>query len=139
MILDIVIPDKNSFFTLFAHGEHLRKVYLKDKGVTTLSYLENSVVYLFYTYPTHRVACVIRNNSGQSSLPGLSKNVSLLFSVHASKVDKLHRAFSFLNRRGVAFTLPDDFYLRLFFILSQRGKINYGALRELLDNSSKHQ
>ena len=138
MILDITIPDKNSFFSLYAIGEHTRKVYIEKDKATILSYFENAIIYLFYTYPTHRVACVIRNEPGSTSLPCLSRNISLLFSVHASKVDKLHRAFFFLNKRGIAFSLPDSFYLRLYFIVSQRGKINYGALRKLLDDIAKN-
>lgn len=137
-LLDIIIPDKNSFFSLYSYGEHLRKVYVKEKCITIITYEENSIVYLFYTYPTHREACIIRNSPGPGTLlPNLSKKISLLFSVQASKVDKLHRAFNYLNKRGLAYSLPDSFYLRLFYILSQKGKINYAALRELLENTPK--
>jgi hypothetical protein len=128
----VTIPDENRFYSLFSDGPHSWKSYDGRLKTTRLVYPKNAVVILYYTYPTHREACVVRNNSGSCSLPGLSKKVSRLFSVQASKVDKLKRAAGFLKKHSPgAFSFDDGFYLRLFFILSQRGKLNYPALLQL--------
>ena len=136
--LEVVIPNHNAFYTLFADGPHSWKTYAKDKQAALLTYARNAVIILYYTYPTHREACVIRNTgSGAVLLPGLSKKVSLLFSVHASRVDKLKRAVGYLNKHaGGAYTWPDDFYIRLLYLIEQRGKINYTALGKLAEDST---
>lgn len=130
----ITIPDHNAFYSLYADGPHVWKTYDQAGKTTTLCYPPGSAVALYYTYPNHREACVIRNLpdvSGAVPLPGLSRRVSILCGVRASKVDKLRRAVGFLRARGIAFALPDGFYIRLRFILDQRGPLNYTALRKL--------
>jgi hypothetical protein len=136
--LVVLIPDKNSFYSLYADGLFLRKVYVREAEQTLIHFGKNAVLVLYYTYPTHREACVIRNSpSGSRWLPGLSKPVSLLFSVHASRVDKLRRAVGFLNANGGgAYGHDDGFYIRLSFILSRRGKISCFALRSLLNRKA---
>jgi hypothetical protein len=136
--LVVTIPDKNNFYSLYADGLFIRKSYIKDLEVTRIFYDQNQVVFLFYTYPTHREACAVRNTpAGSRWFPGLSKPVSLLFSVHASRVDKLRRAVGFLNtHEGGAYSWDDGFYIRLLFILSRRGGINYFSLRRLAEDSA---
>ena len=138
--LMVTIPDENRFYSLYSDGAHAWKHYYAGRKATRLVYPKDAVVFLYYTYPTHREACVVRNDSGSRSLPGrllpsrllpgLSKKVSLLFSVQASKVDKLKRAAGFLKKHA-ARPFDDCFYTRLFFIVSQRGKLNYPALANL--------
>jgi hypothetical protein len=135
--LIVTIPDKNNFYSLYADGIPARKSYLKDLETTRLFYAPGSLLFLYYTYPTHREACAVRNVPGSALLPGLSKPVSLLFSVQASRVDKLRRTVGFLNANGGAYSYHDGFYIRLAFILSQRGKINYFALRRLAADTAK--
>ena len=136
--LVIIIPDETSFYSLYADGVHSRKVYFKETGETYLSYPPGSVVFLFYTYPNHRAVTCVRNMPGKVDLPALSKKVTALFTVHASKVDKLKRAIGFLNKNaGGAYQFGDDFYLRLYFVLQQRGKLNYIALRNLAERFAK--
>jgi hypothetical protein len=133
----VTIPDHNAFYTLFAQGPHSWKMYDSAKHASLITYPHNAVVFLYYTYPTYRGACVIRNTvpeSGGVLLPGLSGRVAPLFRVQASKVDKLKRAASFLNKHSAgACAFDDGFYTRLFFLLQQRGKINYIALRKLTE------
>jgi len=132
--LIITIQDNTPFYSLFADGMYSRKTYIKESGSTLLAYAPGSVVALYYTYPTHRAASVVRHVPGGAELPGLSKKVRVLFTVHASKVDKLKRAVGFLNKHsGGAYQFPDGFYLRLYFILLRRGKLNYIALRKLVE------
>jgi hypothetical protein len=98
------------------------------------AYEKEALVFLYYTYPAHRAASVIRNVPGQAALPGLSKKVAVLFTVHASKADKLKRAAGFLNKNANgAYRFADGFYTRLYFILQQRGKLNYQALQSLTE------
>jgi len=136
--LEITIPDHNSFYTLFSDGPHAWKTYDRQKKHSLLYYAPGTVVILYYTYPTFREACVVRNvlTENAVALPGLSKKVSMLFRVRASRVDKLKRAAGWLNKhsRG-AFAHEDGFYTRLVFLLEQRGKLNYAALGKLADNS----
>jgi hypothetical protein len=130
--LVVTIPDEPSFYSLYADGLYSRKVYHKETGETCLAYPEGSVVFLYYTYPNHRAVTCVRNVPGKAALPGLSKMVSVLFTVHASRVDKLKRAVGHLNEHaGGAYRFGDDFYLRLWFVLMQRGKLNYVGLRNL--------
>lgn len=133
--LVVTIPDENRFYSLFADGLFTRKVYVKGSNTTLITYDENVIVVLYYTYPTHREACVIRNTAaGTTFLPGLSKKVTVLFSVYASQVDKLRRAVAFLNRNsGGAYSRNDGFYIRLSFLASRRGRINYAALGKLAE------
>jgi hypothetical protein len=129
----VTVPDENRFYSLYSDGLHAWKSYDGRRKATRLVYPENAVVFLYYTYPTHREACVIRNAPGACSLPGLSKKVSLLFSVQASRVDKLKRAAGFLKKRfeGGAYAFGDGLYIRLFFIVSRRGKLSYPTLEKL--------
>ena len=136
--LEITIPDFNSFYSLYSEGIHSWKTYDQAKKQTLLYYPHNSVVVLYYTYVTYREACVIRfyNNNSGISLPGLSKKVNVLFRVRASRVDKLKRAVGWLNTHSSgACSHNDGFYIRLVYLLEQRGKINYAALGKLADNS----
>ncbi|MDR2095365.1 MAG: hypothetical protein LBP76_07580 [Treponema sp.] len=130
--LAVIIPTTTSFYTLYADGLFTQKIYEPENARTILYYPEKAVLALYYTYPNHRAASLVRNVPGCSVLPGLSRPVRLLFTVHASKVDKLKRVLSFLSTHaGGAFSWGDDFYTRLYFLLHRRGKLNYPALRTL--------
>jgi hypothetical protein len=132
--LVITIPEKPPFYSLFADGPYLHKSFSKAINATRLAYRENEVLVLYYTYPTHREACVIRNTQEGVRLPGLSKRVTVLFSVHASRVDKLRRAAGFIKKHA-SLAFPDSFYIRLYFIILQRGKLKYPALKHLIDQT----
>ena len=136
--LEITIPDRNSFYSIYAEGNHSWKTYNQNKKTTVLYYPAGAAVVLYYTYPTHREACIVRNDDGERAimLPGLSKKVSRLLSLQASRVDKLKRAVGFLNKHSLAGACghDDGFYVRLGYLIEQRGKINYPALRELFEN-----
>ena len=141
--LEVSIHDKNSFYTLYSDGKHTWKTYDRKKESSLFYYPPGAVVILYYTYVTHRTACVIRNVDSPISimLPGLSKKVMQLFTVRASKVDKLKRAAGWLNRHSFAgaYGYDDGFYTRLVYLLEQRGKLNYAALGQLADTSKENQ
>jgi len=137
--LEVTVPDYNSFYSLYSDGNHSWKTYDRLEKHTLIYYAPGSVVFLYYTYITYREACVIRYIRDENGvwLPGLSKKVSLLFRVRASRVDKLKRAAGWLKKHSAgAFAHDDGFYIRLSYILERRGKINYTALGKLAENSS---
>jgi hypothetical protein len=136
--LAVSIPDENAFYSLYADGLFSQKVFDKASRTTSLTFPENAVVFLFYTYPAYREICAVRNApAGKMILPpGLSRKVTQLFAVRASAVDKLRRAIAFLNRHfGGAYSWDDGFYIRLFFLVSQRGPLSYPALRKLAETA----
>jgi hypothetical protein len=137
--LEVTIPDHNSYYTLYSDGVPSWKTYDRQKKITLLYYPPNSVLALYYTYPNLRKACVIRYlpDADGIILPGINKNVSLLFEVSSSRVDKLKRAVNWFNTHSAgAFVHDDGFYTRLGFLLERRGKINYPALSILAEKSS---
>jgi hypothetical protein len=141
-LLSVIIPEKQAFYSLYADGLIRAKFFDREKKATVISFAHNAVAVLYYTYPTHREACVIRNaQDGKTPLPGLSKPVSLLFSLAASRVDKLRRAVAFLEKnhgtRGGAFNRDNGFYIRLFFLLREKGKLRYTALAKLAEYSAR--
>jgi hypothetical protein len=138
--LEVIIPDCNSFYTLYSDGNHAWKTYDQRKKAALFYYPPGAVVVLYYTYPTYREACIIRNTHDNSSvsLPGLSKKVSVLFRLRASRVDKLKRAVSWLRKHS-ALAYGDGFYTRLGYLLEQKGKINYPALGKLAEDSASNE
>ena len=133
--LVVTILDIPRFYSLYSDGVYTRKTYSKEAAGTLIAYPPNAVLALYYTYPHLRTACVIRNTpDGSRPLPGLSKKVHTLFTVHASKVDKLRRALAFLGKHADGpFGFDDGLYTRLYFLLCSRGKLDYFALRSLAD------
>jgi hypothetical protein len=85
----------------------------------------------------HREAFLIRNtDKGDVSLPSLSKQVSVLFTARASRVDKLKRAVSVLNIHTKGANLfSDGFYIRLWLILEKKGKLDYPALTGIAEKA----
>jgi hypothetical protein len=134
-LLVVTIPPEGYFYSLYADGLYTQKLYEKETGMTHLYYEPGAVVFLYYTYPTHRRVYLIRDNEENGelkNLPGVSKKVSVIFKQYASRVDKTKRAVSYLNThyRG-AYRYSDKFYIRLSVILLERGKIDYAAIDAL--------
>ncbi|GMO55782.1 MAG: hypothetical protein Ta2C_10990 [Candidatus Endomicrobiellum trichonymphae] len=138
--LVITINDANNFFSLYADGDLSEKHYDKESGITELTYDDNAIIFLYYTYPTHRRVYCVRNceDGEQTLLPGLSKKVNVIFKQIASRVDKTRRAAAFLREhRGSAYKYTDEFYTRLSFLIDQKGKINYSSIEKLLEDKTK--
>lgn len=127
-IIKIVVPEDNNFYHLFSFGYGgVEKVL--DKGFE-FSYPTGSVILLYYTYPHHRRAYVVRyTGSDGVMLPGVSAPVKVLVRVHASKVDKLKKSVSYIKEHfGNVFSYKDTFYERLDCVIMQKGAINYEAV-----------
>lgn len=129
----VLVPAKQKFYTLYSDGPYVDKQPLEEG--TVFSYLENSILFLYYTYPTHRRAYIVRCcNSGTTPLPGFSVPVKVLSRCHASKVNKLKKSVSFLSEHYKnPFTFSDAFYSRLHLILQEKGKINYEKIRIVIE------
>ena len=138
--LHITIPRDPIFYTLYADGKEDTLVST-DSG-SVLYYPENAVILLYYTFPTHRRVYCVRNveSSIVSDLPSVSLPVSILFKQFASRVDKTKKAISYLREHYPehTFTLPNGFYSRLGLLLSQKGKLDYYLLDELIKRSLAH-
>jgi hypothetical protein len=133
--LTISIPDKNEYYSLYADGQYLEKRYIKDTGITELTYDENAVIFLYYTYPAYRQVCVIRNTDALGiSLPALSKEVTQIFSLSASRIDKMKKVVDFLNRNyESAYNFSDAFYIRLYYLLLKRKTPNRLEIQRLAE------
>lgn len=129
----VLVPQKDRFYTLYSDGPYVDKT-TNEEG-TLFTYLENSILFLYYTYPTHRRAYAVRcSSAGTTILPGLSFPVNVLIRVHASKVDKLKKSVSFLVAHyQKPYDFSDAFYTRLHFIIQEKGKINYEKIKILTE------
>jgi hypothetical protein len=129
--LTVAISARRRFYSLYADGPFERKLFVPETQTTYLAYAGGAALALYYTYPTHRAAALVRNDDGADAdaFPGLSKSVRTLFQVRASKTDTLRRALARLNEKhGGAFSFSDDFYTRLAFLIGRPGKLDYVAL-----------
>jgi hypothetical protein len=132
----IVVNTPNNFYSIYSDGVFDKKHFDKETELTTLEYGVNAVILLYYTYPVHRRVYLVRNVSYETNLtglPSLSKKVKVLFKNTASRVDKTRRIFGYIREHyGSPFAFTDDFYLRLDFLIKQKGKIKYGSVDMLV-------
>jgi len=133
--LKVHIPTEKQFYSLYSEGCYTSKK--SDDNETILTYCQNEVLFLYYTYPSHRRAYIVRFDSDNKNgimLPSLDQPVKIISRCHASKVDKLKKTAGFLKEYCPnAFAFSDSFYVRIHFIIQQKGKINYEAIRVLLE------
>lgn len=138
--LHITIPHEPVFYTLYADGKE--ETLINTDSGSVLYYPENAVILLYYTFPTHRRVYCVRNAESiiMSDLPSVALPVSILFKQFASRVDKTKKAISYLREHYPehAFTLPNGFYSRLGLLLSQKGKLDYYLLDDLVKRSLPH-
>jgi hypothetical protein len=133
--LVITVHDENKYYTLYADGIYSEKRYIKSTGTTKLVYNGNAVIFLYYTYPAHRQVCAVRNTETKGIyLPGLSKKVYQLFSLSASRVDRVRRAVDYLNKsHGGAYNFSDHFYIRLYFLLLGKSEVSGSGISRLAE------
>jgi hypothetical protein len=134
--LIVTVHDENKYYTLYADGVYSEKKYIKSTRTTKLYYDENAVIFLYYTYPAHRQVCAVRNTETKGVfLPGLSRKAYQLFSLSASRVDGVKRAVYFLNKTyGNAYNFSDDFYIRLYFLLLDKGGVYNEDIKRLVES-----
>lgn len=136
-MLYVTIQKNPRFYTLYADG---REDTITDSPTAhLLLYPAGSIVFLYYTFPTHRRVYCIQNadSSKMSELPGLSKPVTILFQQYASRVDKTKKAVSYLRAHypSHVFLFDSLFYYRLAVLLEQKGKLDYCLLDLLVQRS----
>jgi hypothetical protein len=96
MGLQVYIPEQ-SFFTLYARGSIEEHTTVPGKG-TFIRFEEGSAVILFYKYPHHRRAYIVR--AGEElryyrpvRLPQVKGPVGILLKAKGRRVDILRRAY----------------------------------------------
>lgn len=133
-MLTVTIEKKPQFFSLFSDGPEDTVVYSQTAALVI--YPPECVLFLYYTYPTHRRVYCVRNRNTSSSvnLPGLSEKVEVLFKQYASRVDKTKKAVSFIkaHHRDRMQMLSNLFYYRLDILLLKKGKLDYQELAALV-------
>lgn len=124
--LAIEIPEFNSYYRLYAEGPHTGKRYIRSRGVTRLVYPEDSVIFLYYSYPAYREAVVVRNSAeGGIELPSVLGPARPLFRAEASAAGRLKKAAEYLDENyGSAYGFSDGFYVRLHFLLQKGGPLS---------------
>ncbi len=132
--LQIYIPKDPHFFSLYADGKE--ETLVQTNSASVLYYPPDAIVFLYYTYPTHRRVYCIRNAERQrmNDLPCTSLPVAILFKQFASRVDKTKKAVSYIREHypEISFSQPDSFYSRLDILLLAKGKLDYSLLDELI-------
>jgi hypothetical protein len=93
-MLNVHIP-KDSFFTLYAKGKIEYKQTVDDLG-TFIRF--DGVAILFYQYPHHRRAYIVRNieelrNYPAITLPNVKQHVGVIYRAKGRRVDILRRVW----------------------------------------------
>lgn len=129
----VVVPyKKKTAYKLYANGIQAdRPVIDKNEEYITFFFLRLSVAVLFYTFRSgwgKRAYVVTNRNESKNtvSLPGLTENLQVLFSVRGRRFELLKRTVYVLldtcqNNPGTVFMLPDIFWYRLGCVINQFG------------------
>jgi hypothetical protein len=101
MALKVYIPEK-SFFTLYARGSIEDHATVPGRG-TFIRFEDGSVVILFYKYPRHRRAYIVREGKELRyyrpvRLPNVKEPVGILLKAKGRRVDILRRAYFNLEK-----------------------------------------
>jgi len=93
-MLSVHIP-KESFFTLYARGKIIRKQTVDDLG-TFIQF--SGVVLLYYKYPHHRRAYIVRDTSELSHyqaiiIPNVKQKVGILLQAKGKRIDLLRQVY----------------------------------------------
>jgi hypothetical protein len=139
-VLEVTIQKNPQFFSLYADGQE--DTIIKNHSSSILLYPPDAVIFLYYTFPTHRRVYCVRNTNKEHmcELPGLSHSIAVLFKQFASRVDKTKKAVSYLREHypHSAFSFDDGFYLRLDILLQLKGKLDYSELEALCKRNLKN-
>ena len=119
-MISVHIP-KESFFTLYARGKIERKQTVEELG-TFIRF--NGVVLLYYKYPHHRRAYIVRESTELSyyppiMLPNVKQKVGILLRAKGRRIDLLRRVYwnlEQLNGKAV-YTWDTIFWQRLGCLL----------------------
>jgi hypothetical protein len=134
MMLNVHIP-KDSFFTLYAKGKIEYKQTVEDLG-TFIRF--DGVVILFYKYPHHRRAYIVRNigelrNYPSITLPNVKQQVGVIYRAKGRRVDILRRVWwnlEQINGRSV-YTFDTFFWQKAGCLLD-----NFHCLKSAADKGN---
>jgi hypothetical protein len=119
-MLNVHIP-KDSFFTLYAKGKIEYKQTVDDLG-TFIRF--DGVVILFYKYPHHRRAYIVRNieelrNYPAITLPNVKQKVGVIYRAKGRRVDILRNVYWNLEQMngGKVYTYDTFFWQKVGCLL----------------------
>jgi hypothetical protein len=120
VMLNVHIP-KDSFFTLYAKGKIEYKQTVDDLG--TFIRFEGTVI-LFYKYPHHRRAYIVRNieelrNYPTITLPNVKQKVGVIYRARGRRVDILRNVYWNLEQMngGKVYTYDTFFWQKVGCLL----------------------
>jgi hypothetical protein len=99
--MNVHIPErKKTRYSLYAKGMITSKTTIPDLG-TFISF--NGVVILFYSYPRHRRAYIVRSineikHHESCKLPGVKDSVGVLYEARGRKFDVLRKVYYHLEK-----------------------------------------
>ena len=103
MGMEVHIPKKGTTaFTLYAKGMVINKITFPEQG-TFINF--NGVAILFYSYPRHRRAYIVRpvdelkHHEGRR-LPNVNRTVGILYEARGRRVDILRKVYYRLEKIG---------------------------------------
>lgn len=114
-------PIQTEFVKIYSEG--IEEVY---KGETII-YNDICKVFVYYYYQNSRRVYVITGTKGSMELPYIDDKITILFKLENRKCD-LFRKFVKTTDKIMLYSLPDDFYTRLYMLISKKRPI----LRELI-------
>ena len=139
MVVNIHIP-KESFFTLYAKGKIEGKHTVDDLG-TFISF--DGVVILFYKYPHHRRAYIIRNdkeltNFPLMTLPNVKQKIGIIYRALGRQIDQLRWVYWNLEKINgkQVYCFPTSFWQKVSCLIDTTTRTGSAAIRSNLEQLS---
>jgi hypothetical protein len=140
MELNVHIPE-NAFFTLYARGAVEEAVKVPGRGSF---FTFEGVVILFYKYPRHRRAYIVKNALDTRfyravRLPYVKEPVGIILKAKGRRIDILRRAYFNLERINGPSVYGYDprFWQRLSCLIDDYNGHHYGASKSSLMELSR--
>ncbi len=133
--MKVFIPVKErDGFSVFAEGALLEKETTK-RGDLYLSFSDNSILVLYYTYPNHRRLYILhpKGVGEKVQLPCIDKPACIIFRGMGKALDVIKNAFYYLKKttQGSYLYFPKEFFYEMG-ILADSKKLNRLKLNLLM-------
>lgn len=128
--MTITLPNKaKDGYSLYAEGKLTASDFIKGLNVNVLSFSNEGVVTLFYTYPHHRRAYMVYIDKtkllARTRLPNVFSPVNILYKARGRKVDNLKHCLYLLKKYSLDYVLyPLLFYQKLCAMIELNKKIS---------------
>lgn len=138
-IMKVYLPKHSDGFTLYAEGV-LFKMETRDEDVTILTFSNEYILTLYYTYPNHRrLYMVCAKAKGEKQfLPCIDTPVSIIYKASGKRFDAIKYSFYILDKYTERQHLqyPISFY-REMAILAEENRLKSFELKMLLKKFGK--